>query len=563
MGNGVTVHHAAAVAVVPGTHLLTRQRGNARRQRARSALQATPPEDDLAPLLRELEQQGFELVTNFTVAPRARRPGMQSRRSSTLPGAVQPTMVDVVLEADEDAVVLTVDESGELDWVFADGTRVSDARTAHFRITAAPSTRATESTRRRRVTSVLRAVSGFLFKFIRRKITGLLIKHLERGVHTGFVRVGSTVPSAWTALSDRHTLPRVPARPGESPRVLLLVHGTFSSTVGSFGALGFSVPGIALLHAMHEQYDHILGWDHRTLSETPAQNAIAMLKAFDRAFPPGSVRPDIDVIAFSRGGLVTRTLLEQLVLNTRWNDAFKRVVFVAATLSGTLLAQRERWSTFVTVMTNLAVAACRGVTMALPPAAVAAVWVETVARGVAALVRFLATALLDSEAVPGLAAMDPHQKVVKELNAIPPAAARLNTYHVVSNDYEPNGPGADDASEAMPSALTLKIWDLVMDAQMQQANDLVVNTSSMETIGGATLWWDRTLALPQNGRTMHTTCFRDAEIVAQLRAWLIDGGADIVPATPRYGIDDRRQSRRVILAQRRYNARIARGNLIT
>jgi hypothetical protein len=509
---------------------------------------------------------------------------MRARRASALPGAMQATTVDVELADDEDAVVLTVDEFGELDWVFADGTRVSNAptdqrraarkratrqraspaaptasRTAQFSISAAPTpaTRSTHTTRRRRVSSVLRAVGGWLFKFIRRKVTGLLITHLEKGVTAGLVRVASTVPSEWATLGERFTLPPVTTRTGAAPRVLLLVHGTFSSTVGSFGGLGFTVPGVALLHAMHEQYDHILGWNHRTLSETPAQNAQAILHALDRAFPPGTTRPVIDVIAFSRGGLVTRTLLEQLVPGTRWSDAFARVIFVASTLAGTLLAQRAQWNTLVTVMTNLAVAACRGVATALPPAAVAAVWVETVARGVAALVRFLATALLDSEAVPGLAAMDPQQQVVKDLNSSPPPATRVQTYHAVSNDYEPNGAGAEVASEAMPSALKLKLWDLAMDAQMRQANDLVVNTSSMETVAGLPIDAQRTLALPQNGRTMHTTCFRDPDIIAQLRHWLIDSESEFAPA-----LASVRRGRRAILSRRRQSADRSSGPML-
>lgn len=589
LANGVVVHHAPSLELSAGTQALgARRDADQRRRRGRRAAPRPQPEQDLTPLLRELDRQGFQLVTDFTLAPRPRRPGMRPRRAALLPGALEPSTVDVALADDEDAVVLTVDEFGELDWIFADGTRLggtaahagettarrddarrgaarkaagrrtrggsAEPRTARFHITIdQPAPRVSGTTRRRGgVGGVLRAVGGWLFKFVRRKVTGLLIKHLEQGVSAGLVRVDSAVPSAWSALGERFTLPTVTLAAGAAPRVLLLVHGTFSSTVGSFGGLGFTVPGVALLHALHEQYDHVLGWDHRTLSETPAQNATAILDALERAFPRGTPRPVIDVIAFSRGGLVTRTLLEQLVPGTRWDDAFKRVVFVASTLGGTLLAQRSQWRTLVTVMTNLAVAACRGVATALPAAAVAAVWVATVARGIAALVRFLASALLDQEAVPGLAAMDPQQRVVQALDRTAPPAKRVASYHAVSNDYEPGGAGAEDASEAMPSALTLKLWDLVMDAQMRQANDLVVHTASMHRVAGTALPSAQTLALPKNGRTMHTTCFRDPDIVARLRAWLIDGEADALPALSLR--DDGARRRPAVLARRRRSA---------
>lgn len=594
LANGVVVHHAPSLELSAGTQALgARRDADRRRRRGRRAAPQLPPEQDLTPLLRELDRQGFQLVTDFTLAPRPRRPGMHPRRAAMLPGALEPSTVEVALADDEDAVVLTVDEFGELDWIFADGTRLggtaahpgdttarrddtrrddtrrgtarkaaggrarggaAEPRTARFHITIdQPAPRVAGPTRRRGVVGgVLRAVGGWLFKFVRRKVTGLLIKHLEQGVSAGLVRVDSAVPSEWSTLGERFTLPTVARASGAAPRVLLLVHGTFSSTVGSFGGLGFTVPGMALLHALHEQYDHVLGWDHRTLSETPAQNATAILDALERAFPRGTPRPVIDVIAFSRGGLVTRTLLEQLVPGTRWDDAFGRVVFVASTLGGTLLAQRSQWRTLVTVMTNLAVAACRGVATALPAAAVAAVWVATVARGIAALVRFLASALLDQEAVPGLAAMDPQQRVVQALDRAAPPAQRIARYHAVSNDYEPGAAGAEDASEAMPSALTLKLWDLVMDAQMRQANDLVVHTASMHRVAGTALPADRTLALPKNGRTMHTTCFRDPDIVARLRAWLIDGEAEALPALSLR--DDGARRRPAVLARRRRSA---------
>ncbi len=582
VSDGVVIHHASHLTVVAGTQIPISQLGDVRKRRARGPNKSEPLHEDLTHLLRELKVQDFQLVTNFTVTPRPRRPGMRARRASTLPGGLDPIIVDVVLADDEDAVVLTVDSFGGLDWVYADGTRVSTAdlhgprrtrtraararpatntsaqtsdRTVQFTIAALQTSpgRAAQDGRRSRAMNVVRAVGGWLFKFIRRKVTGQLIKHLEKGVSTGLVRIDSTVPSQWTVLGERFSLPRSAAATNAAPRVLLLIHGTFSSTVGSFGGLAFTLPGIALLHSMDERYDHILGWDHRTLSETPEQNARAIRDALDRAFPDVGHPPKIDVLAFSRGGLVTRILLENIVTGTRWEHAFARVVFVACTLGGTLLAQRTQWTTLVTVMTNLAIAACRGVTTAMPAAAVAAVWVETVARGVAALVRFLATALLDPEAVPGLAAMDPQLRVVQDLDRSRPSDKTLKMYHAVSNDYEPNGAGADESSEAMPSALKLKLWDLVMDAQMRQANDLVVHTDSMTSIAGVTLPPERTLALPQNGRTMHTMCFRDPDIIAQLRAWLIDGDSTTAQSALLHDTG-KRPSRRLILRARRQSA---------
>jgi hypothetical protein len=48
-------------------------------------------------------------------------------------------------------------------------------------------------------------------------------------------------------------------------KILLLIHGTFSTTVGSFGMLTSTAQGQKLLKAAG-CYDAIIGFDHQTLS---------------------------------------------------------------------------------------------------------------------------------------------------------------------------------------------------------------------------------------------------------------------------------------------------------
>src|SRR6185295_16367064 len=88
------------------------------------------------------------------------------------------------------------------------------------------------------------------------------------------------------------------------PHVLLLVHGTFSSTRGSFAALANHESGRALLSAATNVYDAVLGYDHRTLSLGAADNArdlAARLGAMNLA--PNT---RLDAVAYSRRGLVYR-----------------------------------------------------------------------------------------------------------------------------------------------------------------------------------------------------------------------------------------------------------------
>lgn len=75
-------------------------------------------------------------------------------------------------------------------------------------------------------------------------------------------------------------------------KVLLLLHGTLSSTDGSFGDL----KGRAW-NAVFDLYDHVLALDHYTLSVSPFQNAEDLLKEL----------PDdltFDILSQSRGGLI-------------------------------------------------------------------------------------------------------------------------------------------------------------------------------------------------------------------------------------------------------------------
>jgi hypothetical protein len=455
--------------------------------------------------------------------------------------------VQLELAANEDPVLLTIDANDEVDWVLPGGASVTEGATrrARGRATASrprsgprtvtfdvPTTttvrKAGARGRRAGVLSrVATGVAGFAFKFVRAKVTKKLIEHLEKDVSPALVRVTADAPHTWASLGSGERLPAVsPRGPGDAPRVLLLVHGTFSSTVGSYGGLFLTTEGQSFLREVHGHYDHIIGWDHRTLSEEPEPNARAILAALDAQRWP--VAPVIDAIGYSRGGLVLRTLLERVIPGTPWEGRFQQALFVGSTLNGTKLAQEKNWKAFVKIYTNIAIAACRGVAIVVPPAAVASVWVGTVARGVSVLVRFLATATLDKGGVPGLASMDPDQAIVKAMNRTAPPATLSATYRAITNDYEP---GAAD-SDGIPPSFRNKLADLIMDAQMNEPNDLVVNQSSMSFVCGA-LPAAQVMVLPTNGRTIHTTYFQDPAVIAQLRTWLLGSGASPAAGAPR------------------------------
>jgi hypothetical protein len=113
----------------------------------------------------------------------------------------------------------------------------------------------------------------WVFRFAARGAIKTGIRLFEQHVQPRLMRINGWDPAGWhgTTAIDAEKLPI--DRPA---RVLLLVHGTFSSTVGSFGSLGATPWGKALIETALSRYDAVVGYDHKTLTHTPEQNARAL-----------------------------------------------------------------------------------------------------------------------------------------------------------------------------------------------------------------------------------------------------------------------------------------------
>ena len=146
----------------------------------------------------------------------------------------------------------------------------------------------------------------------------------------------------WRLMSESEQLSLPADRPA---RVLLWVHGTFSSTMGSFGGLSQTAYGKALLKATLSKYDAIIGFDHRTMSVDPMQNASDILGRLERQKWPKP--PVFDAICFSRGGLVFRALVECALPASNFAYSVERAIFVACTNAGTELARRKNWDRLI------------------------------------------------------------------------------------------------------------------------------------------------------------------------------------------------------------------------
>jgi hypothetical protein len=489
---------------------------------------------DTDALLAAIEQQEMRVVDRFEVQPTLEStPASGQRRggAEAIP-PVQTMDLTVDLGADEDAVLL-VEQGGMFAWQLPESTtaiaagtagatptgrtitRGQPSRRAQFRLPLHSNQPAPGAVRRGLVTDfVYDKVRVYALKFAARVFVGQAVKYLERNVHKGLVQMAALNPQEWKPVTAAQL--RIPSdRPA---RILLFVHGTFSSTSGSFGALCGTPWGQAFLSAAAAHYDAVIGFDHATLGDDPIGNASELLNALE---PLGAKFPPvIDAIAFSRGGLVLRSLIEHLLPNSPFKGRVHRAVFVACTNAGTKLANPDNWRTLLDIYTNASVAAFRLLSV-LPQMQVPAIVLKELVQSIGAFVKYVATNAATD--IPGLAAMQPEGDFVKCLNQIQPGQPlpAESLYYAVTCDFKPSLTGGDHVPKELPLRLVTALANGFIDQLMGAPNDLVVDTASMTSIdpdpGG---FIKDTLAFGSTASVYHTCYFVRPEVVNACTRWL-------------------------------------------
>src|SRR4051794_6948502 len=481
---------------------------------------ASTPADPVPALL----QQDFQLVG--TTQPIAADAG--ALRSARAP------KVRATVAADESALML-VERDGLITWHAPNkvGRPVPPDPTTRSPLRRAVATReitfdvplaTTQATAvdRGLIEKVGRAIAKVtILKFVAREVTEHVVEHLEAHIETRLVRISDPDPTTWQPLTP-------PALGATAPRVLLFVHGTFSSTVGGFGALGGQDAGRALLKDALANYDIVLGYDHRTLSVDPEQNAIDLLSRLRSIDWPAP--PVIDVITHSRGALVARSLIEQVLPGAHWNAQFGKIVFVAGPNAGTQLANYENWPKLLDLYTNLAAAAAK-----LIPERIAATILSGAIKGLGALAKGILHYALTEDGVPGVTAMNPTSRFIGALNKNQTGqpVAGTTPWYVIESNFEPNLHGPDAPS--IPGRLRDWIVDHLADSLMAEPNDLVVNTASMAAIDspvGAVSGFvrDRFDFAPGEA-VFHTIYFQQPKTATYLHGVLL--GAQLAASPPR------------------------------
>jgi hypothetical protein len=352
---------------------------------------------------------------------------------------------------------------------------------------------------------VIEVVTGKVADKVADFAASTMVKKFDAQVKEGVYRLS---PDSLAPLSDFEPLTEMPSRPNGA--ILVLVHGTFSTTSRTFGKLWTDHP--ERIRALFKHYDSaVYGLDHATLGASPIDNALTLA----RALPAGA---DIHLLTHSRGGLVAEVLAR---LNTNTKATFKpfaaedhraqlaalkslarvlekkttkekkvsvsRIVRVACPTRGTLLASK-RLDAYISVFKW---------TLELCGIPVAPQLVELLGE--------VARRRADPEMIPGLAAQIPDSPLVQWLHE--PAAQIPGELRVVAGDIEGD-------------SVTTWLKTLLADAFYWTDNDLVVHTRSM--YGGTPRERGASYLLDQGGNVTHFSYFSNDRTAGAIVSALTD-----------------------------------------
>ncbi|HEY9496403.1 MAG TPA: CHAT domain-containing protein [Intrasporangium sp.] len=478
-------------------------------------------------IVASLEDSGLLTMQRLDLSPRRDRglPGTAPGRPSRA-----MAMVEVDVGSEEDAVVL-LERDGVYSWHLpvdaGHRTRSIDLgpRTARFTIDLVEDGRARGRKRPARHQVRTRGLLGdvvkgpvqaIVFRFAAPLVVGKAIEKMEEHVRPGLVHITDTDLGSWRRIDRLDELHLPTDRP---VRILLFIHGTFSSTAGGFGAITYDENAMGLLRTAIAAYDAVIGFDHRTLSVDPRENAKDLLERLSTHQPDDEFV--IDIITHSRGGLTTRSLAEYELPRSSWPGRVDRIIFVAATNGGTHLADPDRWHDLIDLYTNL-VSVGAGALAAIPGGAPVAAVVAGVVKGIGALVKYLVSYLGEDNGVPGLAAMMPSGPFVTDLNKVQPKQPEPGTnWFVIASNFHVELLDDSHRPPEFPRELVVRLAEGFVDDLFKGENDLVVDTASMSAIGLPTGGFVAEVRLFEtNDRIYHTNYFSQVEVIEAIGGWL-------------------------------------------
>ncbi len=468
--------------------------------RARSAepKRVTAADDDLL----EIEVEGG--FTLWTSVERYRHDAAVLRPETVRGGALR---IDTLPRA-------SVTERGVRDWV-ASALRILRLRDDGIDAEQADPARWREFARDAGLSPAIKAGAWLTTKFI----LWLIERRLPVG--EGLYRFGDVVRA-----TRAEGVPPPPALQAAdidaSQPILVFIHGTASTTEGSFSAL-LDPAAATDWRALQSTFGtRIYGFEHRTMSASPVQNAIRLLDAL-----PAGAR--VSLVTHSRGGMVGDLLClpalaaESIERYIRRDKAYaeadaldrqhlqayakllktkslkiERVLRCACPARGTLLAS-DNTDQFLSVLTNL---------VGLIPGLAGSPLYEVVKR----ITLQTAKNRWDPAMLPGIEAMTPTSPLVQLLNTQRDARGELG---VVAGDIE----GGHWLQRLGAFVTDQFIYE-------NRDNDLVVNTDSMfeGAVRDAAYY-----VFDQGGDVTHFNYFRNERTRGAMQRWLTAAGTALPP----------------------------------
>ena len=341
-------------------------------------------------------------------------------------------------------------------------------------------------------------------------VAAAVTKKVDGAVEAGVYRLGADALEPLKGSGRK--LDAVPAAADGGP-MLVLVHGTFSDSPGTFGKL-WTQHNPVVRELFSRYTDRVYALDHPTLGVSPIGNALTLV----RALPAGA---RLHLLTHSRGGLVAEVLARACGGGALTNDVLalfadaryaqhksdlralvkeaqakglrvERVVRVACPARGTLLASK-RLDAYLSILSWCLELA------SIPVAPQLVDFLHEVARRRA-----------DPTEMPGLESMTPESPVVTWLNGAPEAIP--GELRVVAGDMEGDAIGS-------------WVKTLLSDAFYWTDNDLVVQTRSMyggapraPTAGGS----GARFLLDRGGKVSHFNYFSNDRTVQAIASALSD-----------------------------------------
>ena len=290
-------------------------------------------------------------------------------------------------------------------------------------------------------------------------------------------------------------------------KILLFIHGTGSSLAG-----GYEGVPVKILEALKEKYPVILGYDHFTLSKTPADNAENMLKTLkESGLLDGGVK--FDVVTHSRGGLVLRSFVEL----SGGYEYVDKVIMVACPAGGTSLADTGKWDSLAKMINHLTNV------FFLAGGAPMKIFFSVVGG----IIKFLSKKMDDPEAIPGIWAMNPNSEFIKDLNKNKDIGGRV-FYNTIGSEFEPSGILQDGIKD--------EIIDGIADTFFGAPNDLVVDTDKMVVPWPGGIQGGKNFKYEPSDHVHHLNYFIQAETYGKLSEYFDVNLEDAIKACVSMGL---------------------------